>query len=100
MMNIQRFSTGMVPFYPASFGDLNDSDAAIIAWSRILIYGGISLAAWNKARRLSYVALAATGISLAVSLATPHQIPPPAKKVAPLEDQNKMAQTGGLINGD
>ena len=60
-----NLSAGMIPVVPVSF----TGKAAMIAWLRLVLYGGAPVMLWPKHRRLAYVTGGAAGLSLATSMA-------------------------------
>jgi len=60
-----NFSAAMLPVVPVSF----TGASAGIAWIRLMVYGGLTVALWEKHRRIAYVTGGAAGLSLATSMA-------------------------------
>jgi len=69
ILNPADFSIGemgqaLVPFAPVGFG----GRTGLYAWARLLIYGGVALAAYPKSKKVSTVFGIAAGTSLISSL--------------------------------
>jgi hypothetical protein len=61
----RKLLLSIVPLTPAPI----TGPDAWIGWVRLITYGGLSAMSFNRARRLSYVFMAATGVSLMTSMA-------------------------------
>ena len=60
-----NLSAGLIPVVPVSF----TGKAAMIAWLRLILYGGATVMLWEKHRRIAYITGGAAGLSLATSMA-------------------------------
>lgn len=61
----RKLLLSIVPLTPAPI----TGPDAWIGWSRLVVYGGLSAAAWKRSRSLSVGLMVATGVSLMTSMA-------------------------------
>jgi hypothetical protein len=64
--DVSKMGLKLLPFTPVPF----TGTEAFYAWGRLLAYTTLGVMTWEKHRKLSYVALAAAGLSLTTSLAS------------------------------
>jgi hypothetical protein len=65
MSKLSSIGLALVPTVSVPFSGASDS---VFAWGRLLLYGGIALAFWDKKPRIAKVSAAAAGLSLLTSL--------------------------------
>lgn len=63
--DVSKIGLALVPFSPVPFTGTD----AMYAWGRILLYGGIAVAAYNKNKTLATVMGSAAGLCVLSSLA-------------------------------
>jgi len=59
-----NLSAGMIPVVPVSF----TGESAMIAWLRLIVYGGATALLWEKHKRFAYITAGCAGLSLATSM--------------------------------
>jgi len=62
--NPRKIGLALFPLSPVKFS----GDEAVLAWGRILLYGGIAYLAWGKSKFIAYSAAGAAGACAISSL--------------------------------
>lgn len=55
--NMKKLGLALFPLAPVKFS----GDEMLLAWGRILLYGGVAYLAWGKSKMIAYTAAGAAG---------------------------------------